>query len=253
MKLAVVGKGGSGKTTTSAVLARTLARAGLEVVALDCDTNPNLGMSLGIGPTETARLVAMRQALDEGAVDHAPGWDDLIDRFGSPAPDGVQLAVVNRIDNPEPGCPCCGVSPEQLLTSADFGGKVVVADFEAGIGTITRLQGAALDLVVVVVEPTAKSLEVGVRVAALALERQGAEVKIVANKVESESDLTRVEEAFASAGLSVDPLVVPEDPALRAAERQGRSPLDSLPVPPAVEALEGFARTLVSCSPAGDR
>nr|MBA3956189.1 AAA family ATPase [Acidimicrobiia bacterium] len=41
MKVAVTGKGGSGKTTTSAILARTLARRGHDVVALDCDSNPN--------------------------------------------------------------------------------------------------------------------------------------------------------------------------------------------------------------------
>lgn len=105
MKVAVVGKGGSGKTTTSAVIARTLARNGLSVVALDCDTNPNLGISLGVGDEETERLVAMRQALDEGDEEHAPGWDQLLDRFGSDGPDGVRLAVVTRIDNPEPGCP----------------------------------------------------------------------------------------------------------------------------------------------------
>lgn len=105
MKVAVVGKGGSGKTTTSAVIARALARKGLSVVALDCDTNPNLGISLGVGDEETERLVAMRQALDEGEEEHAPGWDQLLDRFGSDAPDGVRLAVVTRIDNPEPGCP----------------------------------------------------------------------------------------------------------------------------------------------------
>ncbi len=105
MKLAVVGKGGSGKTTTSAVVARTLARKGLPVVALDCDSNPNLGISLGVGDEETERLVSMRQSLDEGEQQHAPSWDELIDRFGSDAPDGVRLAVVSRIENPEPGCP----------------------------------------------------------------------------------------------------------------------------------------------------
>jgi CO dehydrogenase maturation factor len=104
MKLAVTGKGGSGKTTTSAILARTLARQGLDVVALDCDSNPNLGISLGVGDDETERLVSMRQALDEGEEEHAPGWDAVLDRFGSDAPDGVRLAVVSRIDNPEPGC-----------------------------------------------------------------------------------------------------------------------------------------------------
>ena len=103
MKLAVVGKGGSGKTTTSAVVARTLARRGHSVVALDCDSNPNLGISLGVGDDQTEALVSMREALDEGQEQHAPGWDELLDRFGSDAPDGVRLAVVSRIENPEPG------------------------------------------------------------------------------------------------------------------------------------------------------
>ena len=105
MKVAVVGKGGSGKTTTSAVVARVLGRHGVPVVALDCDTNPNLGISLGVGSDETERLVTMRESLDEGEERHAPGWDELIDRFGSDGPDGVRLAVVSRIENPEPGCP----------------------------------------------------------------------------------------------------------------------------------------------------
>jgi CO dehydrogenase maturation factor len=103
MKLAVVGKGGSGKTTTSAVVARTLARRGLSVVALDCDSNPNLGISLGVGDDETEALVSMREALDEGEQEHATGWDELLESFGSDAPDGVRLAVVSRIENPEPG------------------------------------------------------------------------------------------------------------------------------------------------------
>ncbi len=103
MKVAVVGKGGSGKTTTAAVLARTLGRHGHPVVALDCDTNPNLGISLGLGEDETDRLVAMRQALDDAEEEHAPGWEELLDRFGSSAPDGVRLAVVTQIQNPEPG------------------------------------------------------------------------------------------------------------------------------------------------------
>lgn len=105
MKLAVVGKGGSGKTTVAAVVSRTLARDGLSVVALDCDTNPNLGISLGVGESETERLVAMRQALDDGDAEHASEWGTLLERFGTDGPDGVRLAVVSRIENPDPGCP----------------------------------------------------------------------------------------------------------------------------------------------------
>ena len=103
MKIAVVGKGGSGKTTTSAVLARSLARQGHNVVGLDCDTNPNLGLSLGVGDTETERLLSLRDQIDEGEGEHAHTWADILDSYGTDAPDGVRLTVINRIENPEPG------------------------------------------------------------------------------------------------------------------------------------------------------
>ena len=105
MKIAVVGKGGSGKTTTSAVLARTLARRGHDTLALDCDTNPNLGISLGLGEEATERLVTVRDAVDAGEEEHAASADELVERFGAHAPDGVRLAVVSAIQNPQPGCP----------------------------------------------------------------------------------------------------------------------------------------------------
>ncbi len=103
MKIAVVGKGGSGKTTVSAMLARSFARQGHKVVGLDCDTNPNLGLSLGVGDTETERLLSLRDQIDEGDREHAHSWDDILDSYGTDAPDGVRLTVINRIENPEPG------------------------------------------------------------------------------------------------------------------------------------------------------
>ncbi len=105
MKIAVVGKGGSGKTTTSAVLARTFARDGHAVLALDCDSNPNLGISLGLGEQVTEQLISVRGAVDAGEQEHATDADDLVERFGVDAPDGVRLAVVTAIQNPQPGCP----------------------------------------------------------------------------------------------------------------------------------------------------
>ncbi len=103
MRVAVVGKGGAGKTTTAAIVARTLGRAGVPVVALDCDTNANLGLSLGVGWDTTAELSDLRADLEEGQGEHAPGWEDMIARFGTDAADGVRLAVVNRIEQPDPG------------------------------------------------------------------------------------------------------------------------------------------------------
>ncbi len=105
MKVAVVGKGGSGKTTTTGTIARLMARQGLEVIALDCDANPNLGLSLGLSVEETERLAAVRQALDAEEVEHAPTVPELLDRFGTWAPDGVRLVVVTKIEHRNPGCP----------------------------------------------------------------------------------------------------------------------------------------------------
>ena len=105
MKIAIVGKGGSGKTTTAGTLARLMARQGLEVIALDCDANPNLGLSLGLSLEETGRLAAIRQALDAEEVEHAPTVPEMLERFGAWAPDGVRLAVVTKIAHFNPGCP----------------------------------------------------------------------------------------------------------------------------------------------------
>lgn len=104
MKIVVAGKGGAGKTTAAAVLARTLARSGRKVVALDCDTNPNLGLSLGMGIPATEALLTLRDSIGD-EVDHARTWDEIVDRFGADGPDGVRLAVVSKIEDPNFGCP----------------------------------------------------------------------------------------------------------------------------------------------------
>ncbi len=103
MKLAVIGKGGVGKTTIAGILARSLAKSGRKVIALDCDTNPTLGISLGVGVEQTEHLAGVRQSLEDGGVEHAPSADELLERFGTWAPDGVRLAVVTKIEEPNPG------------------------------------------------------------------------------------------------------------------------------------------------------
>ncbi|MEO7557272.1 MAG: AAA family ATPase [Acidimicrobiales bacterium] len=241
MKIAVVGKGGSGKTTTSAIIARVLARGGAAVVALDADSNPNLGLSLGVGIEETERLVGMRQALDGDEGEHASDWDSLLDLFGSDGPDGVRFAVVSQIDNPDPGCPCCGLSPEQLLGNVDPADVTVVADLEAGIGTLTRLGEGAVDIVVIVVEAMPKSMEVGTRAAAVAAEKNIGRVIVVANRIRNDADLEAITAAFPGQEI----VVVPDDRAIVDADRQGVAPLDLAPEAPAVQALSGLAGLLV--------
>jgi len=118
--------------------------------------------------------------------------------------------------------------------------RVVIADFEAGIGTVMRLD-APVDVVLVVVEPTAKSLEVGRRAAETVRAAGLGRVVVTANRVRDEQDAARVAAAFPDAVA----VLVPDDPALVNAERRGLAPLDAAPDAPAVRALVALATSLV--------
>ncbi len=128
-----------------------------------------------------------------------------------------------------------------MLGSVEFEDQAIVADLEAGIGTLTRLADQKVDHVLVVVEPTPKSLEVGVRAAELAREKSLGRVIIVASRIRNESDLAMVTDAFT--GHEIVP--VPDDPAIREADRYGVAPVDHAPDAPAVRALVGVAEMLL--------
>jgi CO dehydrogenase maturation factor len=238
VKVLVAGKGGSGKTTIAGTIARSLARAGHPVLGLDADANPMLGVSLGIEPLETERLVAVRQALDAGELDHEPSVDGIVNAFGTDAPDGVRLVVVSRIDRPDPGCPCCGVSPEQLLGELEGERRIVLCDLEAGLGTLLRMGPEHADLVLVVANPTAKSIEVARR--AVEIAEAKTRVIIVANRVRDEADV----EAIRTIAGGHELVVVPEEPAIARADREGGAPIDAAPDSPGVLAIAELAERL---------
>ena len=124
-----------------------------------------------------------------------------------------------------------------MLSSVEFGDTIVLADCEAGIGTLTRLGDTPVDVVLVVVEPTPKSLEVGARAAALAKERDMGRIIVVASRIRNDADLEAIKAALPGQEI----VVVPDDPAIVAADREGVAPLDSAPDSPAVVALMGIA------------
>lgn len=128
-----------------------------------------------------------------------------------------------------------------MLGSVDFQDLTVIADLEAGIGTLTRLGDQHMDAVLIVVEPTPKSIEVGQRAAALAREKQLGRVVVVASRIRGDADLARIAEHFA--GLEIVP--IPDDPAIVEADRKGVAPLDLAPDSPAVQALCNLARSLL--------
>ena len=128
-----------------------------------------------------------------------------------------------------------------MLGQLERPGRTVVADFEAGLGTVLRLGGQPVDVVVVVVEPTAKSLEVGRRAADAVREGGLGRVVVTANRVRDDDDVARVRAAFPG----LEPVLVPDEPAIVAAERRGEAPLDAAADSPGVRALVALAESLV--------
>ncbi len=127
-----------------------------------------------------------------------------------------------------------------MLGSAEFPGLTVIADLEAGVGTMTRLQEKSVDAVLVVVEATPRSIQVGVRAAELARDRALGTVLIVANRVRTDADLAAITAAFPDDEV----VAVPDDEAIVRAERDGVAPLDTEPDAPAVRALVALAQRL---------
>lgn len=103
MKIAIAGKGGSGKTTLTATLARLFARRGRQVLAVDADSNPNLAASLGLAADAVPAPVPRDLLVDRTAEDGkriavlSTSATEVAATYGATAPDGVRLLVLGRV------------------------------------------------------------------------------------------------------------------------------------------------------------
>ncbi|MDP9387150.1 MAG: AAA family ATPase [Actinomycetota bacterium] len=91
MKLGIVGKGGVGKTTTSALLCQAYAARGKRVLAVDTDSNPNLALSLGLDAAAAERVPVLPRSLVVGTGNGATTPADLLRDYGVPTPSEVTL------------------------------------------------------------------------------------------------------------------------------------------------------------------
>jgi CO dehydrogenase maturation factor len=233
VKVAITGKGGVGKTTVAAALARALSALGREVIAVDADPDTNLAGTLGYRGPEIAPLAALKGLIAE-RVGGGDGWgsflkmnprvDDIPDEFGVRV-EGVRLLVMGGIDRGRSGCACAqNVLLREVLSHLLLGrDQDVVVDLEAGIEHLGRGTAEGVDRMLVVVESGWASLQTAARVVKLArdlgIERLGA----VANRIRGEADLEFVRE-----GLGSLPLVgvLPFDAELERDTRAGHPATD---------------------------
>jgi len=107
VKIAIAGKGGTGKTTIVGTLARVFARQGRQVLAIDADSNPNLALTLGLSREQTAALVPLPRTLLEERTDAAGAKtvvlrlspDEIVQQFGVSTPDGVRMILMGKVDH----------------------------------------------------------------------------------------------------------------------------------------------------------
>ncbi len=133
------------------------------------------------------------------------------------------------------------MSPEQLFGQLELNGRVVIADLEAGIGTALRFQPGAADVIVVVAEPSVKSLEVAEKVAGIA-KRRMIRVVVAANRVGAPEDEQAIRDRLGGHDL----VVIPHDPVVTEADRRGLAPIDLDPGSPAVAAIGRLAAAITS-------
>lgn len=250
MKLAVAGKGGSGKTTLSGTLARTFGADGYEVLTIDDDDDPNLAVALGLPDDEEVSGLPddlLRQADSDGSglpceLDGSPSG--IYEEYGNTAPDGVRLVTAGAV---EAGAGCFGNSHLTarlvLSTVEEAPDRVTIVDLPNGIEHLALATAEDVDVMVVVVEPTHNSMQTAGKIEPLARELEIPSLCVVANKVRTDRDEYTVKGYCREHDLEYVG-AVPYDDAVRRAEREGVAPVDHDPDGKAVRAIRNLAEEL---------
>ncbi len=211
MKLAFAGKGGAGKTTLCSWTADWLARNGHDVWLVDADTALSLGQASGLDPLQlpeplVSRKELIRERIGQGFINLAPVVQDLpaklsveLPPIGEPLPGvtpGVKrLLVMGTVAGAGGGCACeANALLKALLMHLvmEREGWVLV-DLEAGVEHLGRGTVANVDAVVVVSEPSVRSLQTAASIGRLAAELGLPRQLLALNGVDEDMELPQME------------------------------------------------------------
>ena len=169
--IALAGKGGTGKTTLAGFLVKYLLdRRKTPVLAVDADSNSNLNEVLGVAVTDTVGNA--REDMKKGAVPSGMTKDVFMSMKLEQAvaeSEGFDLIVMGRPEGS--GCYCAANSLltaflEKLVNNYPY----IVMDNEAGMEHISRLTTKNVDVLLLVSDPSRRSLQAALRIDALARE-----------------------------------------------------------------------------------
>jgi CO dehydrogenase maturation factor len=255
MKVAVSGKGGVGKTLLAGGLARGFAERGLKTIAIDADSSPNLGLTLGLTAEETRKIVPISE--NKALVDSktSTGYsgvynlnftvDDIVKQYSVVTPLGVNLIVMGTVRSMEAGCMCApnAVIRALLRHLVVERGEAVVMDLEAGVEHIGRGTAKQVDALLIVADSNLKSLEIAKHINDMASAAGMKQLYLIGNRVMNDTQKDAIQSFADKNGLSLLAFI-PFDQNVIEADMLGVTPLKNKEIT-AVKTIDNICELLI--------
>lgn len=252
MRVVLLGKGGSGKSSLAGLLCAALSGRGEQVVAIDADTVPGLAQVLGMPASDDWFLAGMAARKNGGwQLEGSPA--DVVQRSARAGPKGVRFLQLGKAgadfqeyEQQRQAFPerwSAMVAFNTVVRSFDEEDGWVVVDLQGGTLQVAAGMVGRHGVALAVVEPFAKSVLTVRRYIEMGEWPEGMRLVAVANKVTCAADQEYLDRELDRLGVLLW-ASIPEDPAITQTERAGQ-PLFSIPQgTPAQEAVGALADRL---------